>query len=321
MSPGSSSYNAGPGILALNWAAAATAVVVMTLRVIAKVRIRHYALNDTVMLCALGLALTASVMITLAIGHGYGQHYQYLSRANQVLALKYYTGFQCLSIVATGLGRAAFALYLLNILRQQRGVWFLLWVIFALQIIINIVSVITILVQCKNISSIWDTTVVTSCWDPNVDRIYAYVQCSINTATDLFLAVFPTYTFWSLSLQKRIKISLVALMSLGLVAMVASIMRVVYVDSIAERGDQTAATVKLSRWALAECYLVIVTASIPCIRSLILASVRNIHSDNRSRARKSLPKISAPIPDRAVYSAWAVTAPRAGPIVGDQCVM
>ena len=83
-------------------------------------------------------------------------------------------------------------------------------------------------------------------------------------------------------------------------------MRVVYVDSIAERGDQTAATVKLSRWALAECYLVIVTASIPCIRSLILASVRNIHSDNRSRARKSLPKISAPIPDRAVYSAWAV---------------
>ena len=53
MSPGSSSYNAGPGILALNWAAAATAVVVMTLRVIAKVRIRHYALNDTVMLCAL----------------------------------------------------------------------------------------------------------------------------------------------------------------------------------------------------------------------------------------------------------------------------
>ncbi|PYI05847.1 hypothetical protein BO78DRAFT_316966 [Aspergillus sclerotiicarbonarius CBS 121057] len=255
-----------------------------------------------------GLALTASVMITMAIGHGYGRHYQYLSRANQILALKYYTGFQCLLIVATGVGRAAFSLYLLNILRQQRFVWFLLWVIFVLQIIINIVSVVTVLAQCKNINSIWDTTVVTTCWDPNVDRIYAYVQCSINTVTDLFLAVFPTYTFWSLSLQTRIKISLVILMSLGLVAMVASIMRIVYVDSIAERGDQTAATVALSRWALAECYLVIVTASIPCIRSLLIASVRIIHSNNRSRGQ-SLPKISAPIPDQAAYSTWTVAHP------------
>lgn len=123
------------------------------------------------------LALAASVMITLAIAHGYGRHSQYLSKANQVLALKYYTAFQCLSIVATGAGRAAFTLYLLNILRQERYLGWILWLIFTLQIIINIVSVATILAQCQDINSLWDAHVGTACWNPNVERIYGYVQC------------------------------------------------------------------------------------------------------------------------------------------------
>ncbi|PYH63317.1 uncharacterized protein BO88DRAFT_376536 [Aspergillus vadensis CBS 113365] len=327
MSFQSISYNAGPGILALNWTAAAIAILVMILRVIAKIRIRHYAVNDTAMLCALVLALAASIMITLAIAHGYGRHFWYLSQADQVLALKYYTGFQCLSIIATGAGRAAFTLYLLNILRQERYLGWILWFVFALQIIINIVSVATILAQCQDIDSLWDVRVSTTCWDPNVERIYGYVQCcmlidptrkkedtdryqkAINTASDLFLAVFPTYTFWSLSLKLRVKISLVVLMGFGLVAMVASIMRIVHLESIAERGDPTAATVQLTRWALAECYLVIITASMPCIRSLIIASVRNISSGNGLRVVGSQYKISPPIPRRAEYSTWADAPP------------
>ncbi|BCS15161.1 hypothetical protein ALUC_70394A [Aspergillus luchuensis] len=248
-------------------------------------------------------------MITLAIAHGYGRHFWSLSQADQVLALKYYTGFQCLSIIATGAGRAAFTLYLLNILRQERYLGWILWFIFALQIVINSVSVVTILVQCQDVDSLWDVHVSTTCWDPNVERIYGYVQCSINTASDLFLAVFPTYTFWSLSLKLRVKISLVVLMGFGLVAMVASIMRIVHLGSIAERGDPTAVTVQLTRWALAECYLVIITASMPCIRSLVIASVRNISSGNRSRVVGSQYKISPPIPSRAEYSTWADAPP------------
>lgn len=65
MSFQSISYNAGPGILALNWTAAAIAILVMILRVIAKLRIRHYAVNDTAMLCALvGSIKLAKVMFS-----------------------------------------------------------------------------------------------------------------------------------------------------------------------------------------------------------------------------------------------------------------
>lgn len=39
---------------------------------------------------------------------------------------------------------------------------------------------------------------------------------AINTATDLYLAIFPAYTLWSLNLKRRTKTILIILMSLGL---------------------------------------------------------------------------------------------------------
>jgi hypothetical protein len=40
---------------------------------------------------------------------------------------------------------------------------------------------------------------------------------AFNSATDLFLAIFPTVVFWNLNLKLRIKISLMVLLSLGIV--------------------------------------------------------------------------------------------------------
>lgn len=39
---------------------------------------------------------------------------------------------------------------------------------------------------------------------------------AVNTATDFFLAVFPTVVFWNLNLKTPVKVSLGVLLSLGL---------------------------------------------------------------------------------------------------------
>lgn len=46
-------YNAGTKVLATVWALTATAVVVMALRVLAKVKISHFNIDDVVMIIAL----------------------------------------------------------------------------------------------------------------------------------------------------------------------------------------------------------------------------------------------------------------------------
>ncbi|PWY88110.1 hypothetical protein BO94DRAFT_575139 [Aspergillus sclerotioniger CBS 115572] len=291
----SASYNAGPYILAINWIVAGAAVLIFLLRLIAKRRVRNVSWDDAAMLFALMLGLASSVLITLAILHGYGKHVKDIEPSDRSVAMKLYTIFQCVSILSTGTGRVAFVLYLLPIFQQQYLTRHLLWFILALQTVTNYVSPVTILAQCKDIHVLWDPTVMTQCWDPKISIAYSYVQCSINTATDLYLATFPVYTFLRLNIKRRTKGILIILMSLGLVAMVASIMRALYLPSLSKIGDRTAATNRLTIWALLECYLVIITASIPCIRSLVVDSVRHIISSGRStsvRDPDSTPKHS-----------------------------
>lgn len=108
---------------------------------------------------------------------------------------------------------------------------------------------------------------------------------AVNSATDFFLAVFPTIIFWSLNLRLRIKISLIILMSLGILAMIASIIKTTKYDdipSITNLGSHGG--IELIRWGYAENLIIIITSSVPCIRPLLISSVRKISSAARSRS-------------------------------------
>ena len=124
------------------------------------------------------LGLASSVLITMAIFHGYGKHVQDIDPPDRSVAMKLYTIFQCVLILSTGTGRVAFVLYLLPIFQQQYLTRHLLWFILVLQLVTNYVSPVTILAQCKDIHVLWDPTVKTQCWDPKIPIAYSYVQCS-----------------------------------------------------------------------------------------------------------------------------------------------
>jgi hypothetical protein len=61
--------------------------------------------------------------------------------------------------------------------------------------------------------------------------------------------------------------------------MVASIIKTVQIYVLSTTADPTIHTVVLVRWLYIEAYLVIMTSSIPCIRSLVM-SVKNITTKN-----------------------------------------
>lgn len=102
---------------------------------------------------------------------------------------------------------------------------------------------ITLLLQCENIRVIWDDSVQTVCW--SVDIIHALGWASagkwalhaenamknkslrhksmsnvdfpvVSITSDIFFATLPIAILWKLQINKRRKISLVALMSLGI---------------------------------------------------------------------------------------------------------
>ncbi|KAJ6120485.1 hypothetical protein N7523_004765 [Penicillium sp. IBT 18751x] len=209
-------------------------------------------------------------MITVAIQLGFGQKVSALSdtAVPQVIMHDYLA--QTFGLAGGALGRISFIVFIIGLLVQRSSQRIALWTLVGAQAVINSLFIVIIFVQCpEHASAIWSHFGKAKCWDLHVQADYGYFQGAFNAATDLGLAIFSTYIFWNLNLRSRVKAGLVALLGLGIFAMIAAIIKTVQTRILATSdNDPTIATVTYDRWLFIETYLVIVTTSIPSIRSL-----------------------------------------------------
>ncbi|CAG8057346.1 unnamed protein product [Penicillium salamii] len=289
--------DSGSRLLREIWALTALSILTVTLRVIAKVRIRKFAWDDILMALALLCAIVGSSLITFGIKSGFGQHVWEIQHEIPTVIMYDYLA-QTFGIIGGTLGRIAFIVFIAGLLGTRRLYRAVLWTLAGMQLVTNLVLVIILFVQCPgHASAIWAPSGEDNCWDVRVQAYYGYYQGSFNSATDLYLATFSTCIFWNLNLRLRAKLGLVALLGLGIFAMIASIIKVAETRVFAHPDDDpTVATVSYDRWLFIETYLVIITASIPCIRSLLrssneryTASGRSVYELNSVYAEASLP--------------------------------
>ncbi|OBT77257.1 hypothetical protein VF21_04112 [Pseudogymnoascus sp. 05NY08] len=253
------------------WAITSIALLATILRVVAKIRILQFKWDDILMVAAQIFGIAGSIIVTIGVQHGLGQHVWYLppARVPKVIIFDYVT--QALGLSASCLGRVAFTIYLLQLLGSSRTQRVMLWILITTQVVTNVVSILIMFLQCPGHgSAIWDRPNQTKCWGVHVQAYFGFFQGSVNSVTDLYLAAFPTYIFWNLKMKLKAKLGLMALLGLGIFAMAASIVKTVEVRVLANPDDDpTATTITMDRWLYIETYLVITTASIPCIRSLV----------------------------------------------------
>ncbi|GKZ77689.1 hypothetical protein AnigIFM56816_011431 [Aspergillus niger] len=267
------------------WAAVAIATFILILRIIAKIKIRNFRIDDVLMIIAWALTLASTVILTLSVQNGFGTNLTKLPAHNTSQVLKYIAFEVLLVTLSTGIARSSFVLYLLAILGGKKKYCVALWIAMVLQLCANIVSAVLPLSICRDARILWDPTVKTTCGNSVAVVNFSYFSSSVNTATDLFLAVFPTIIFWNLNLKMRIKISLIILLSLGIVAMVASIIKTTKLDEVPSITNLGAGgAVELIRWGFSENLIIIITSSVPCIRPLLISSVRKLSSAARSRS-------------------------------------
>ncbi|OJJ48993.1 hypothetical protein ASPZODRAFT_139946 [Penicilliopsis zonata CBS 506.65] len=275
----------GDELVRTTWAIGAVALLIIVLRVIAKIRLHQLGIDDYLMLLALACMFTGNVMVTLAVHYGVGRNIVDLSKFEVIHALKFDYFAQTFGLAGSCFSRVAFIYYLIGLLATKKIYRNILWILMGSQFVSHFLCILFIYIQCPtNVQAIWDPYIEANCWPSHVQSDYGYFQGALNTATDLYLAAFPTYVFWSLKLELRLKISLMVLLSLGLFAMGASLVKTIQVHVLAESSDPTIVTVTLVRWLYIEIYLVIITASIPTIRVLVM-SVRNL-SSNRSNTHE-----------------------------------
>ncbi|KAJ5151455.1 uncharacterized protein N7482_010707 [Penicillium canariense] len=279
------SNDKGPALERSIWAGVIIAAVIVFLRVVAKIKIKRFHVDDVLMIIAEILIIVSTVFLTLSVKHGFGSNLLNLDTQDQQLVLKYILFQVTLVTFSTTIARSAFIIYLLAVLSTNKAYVIVLWILLFIQAAGNIVAAVLPLTICRNVAAMWsiEAAMDTTCGDTGDVINFAYYSNSFNSATDLFLVIFPTLVFWNLNLKLGIKISLIGLLSLGSIAMVASIIKTTKLDQVPGLTNLGATVgLELMRWGYIENTIIIITSSIPCIRPLIISSVRKFSSVTRS---------------------------------------
>ncbi|KAJ6041641.1 uncharacterized protein N7446_010481 [Penicillium canescens] len=269
-------YNAGTGVLATAWTFTAAAIVVMALRVVAKIKIANFNVDDVAMIIALVFLIASTACVTVAIQAGLARN-STITHEQEVQASIWYLVSQSISIISCATGRIAFIMYLRRLVPLQSKTRTALCLLLWLQPPVNLVPVLLMYLQCKDVAAVFDATITGLLWLARS----LLIALAFNSATDLYLATFPIYSFWSLQLRLRIKIVLLCLLSMGLFAMVACIIKTVELYSIGERGYPPVVQAELLHWVYIEAGLVVITSSAPCLRPLFAAMAKDFSSSPR----------------------------------------
>lgn len=127
----------------------------------------------------------------------------------------------------------------------------------------------TILFQCSNPATRWDSTVKGSCWPQRVVQGLGYTDATLNIATDVFFAVvIPVPSFWNLNVNRRTRVSLIAVLGLGVFACAASITKTVHLYNLGNSSDWLWDSRNISIWHVVELNTGVVAGSLPAVRPL-----------------------------------------------------
>ncbi len=177
--------------------------------------------------------IITGILTTEAVHWGFGRHIYYLTPEQLAHAIKwsYITApFAFMSLV---FGRVSFAVSLIVIIGTKKWRRWLLWFVIVSQFIVNLILIGVGFGVCTPAHKYWDRKTPGTCLNPSIHRNLGYAQggmhntirfpvplltpsLAFNVFADLVLAVLPASVISNLNLKMKIKVGLVALMSLGI---------------------------------------------------------------------------------------------------------
>ena len=182
-------------------------------------------------------SIVGSCMITVGIQNGYGQHVWDLDSSKAARVIKYDYLAQTFGIAGGTVGRLAFICFIQGVLAIMIPQKIILWVFAGFQVVVNAMFILIIYLQCPgHTSGIWEHSGKAKCWSLHVQAYYGYFQggkdsvrfleslirptdelmLAFNALTDLYLAIFATYTCWSLKLPLRSRVGVMVLLGMGI---------------------------------------------------------------------------------------------------------
>ncbi|PTU19741.1 hypothetical protein P175DRAFT_0547648 [Aspergillus ochraceoroseus IBT 24754] len=272
---------------AVSWPLFGISAIVTALRLWVRLHIIHsYGWDDALILVAMSCATVNTALVAVSILHGTGRHMDELTKSQQILSGKFQLLSQGFHVMSTNWGKVSVALFLVRIISGVKQHKQVMYAGMILLTIINGLGVYTIYGQCTPTAKIWNSNLEGSCWPSDMQRDYAFFQGSVSAFTDLVLAVYPLFTISRLQMATKVKVGLGFVLSLGIIAMGAAIIKTVHLAALSSRTDYTWDMIELTIWVTVEQYFIILAASIPALTPLFNIAVR-YRSTKRTSTRNT----------------------------------
>ncbi|KAJ0416691.1 hypothetical protein BJY00DRAFT_316570 [Aspergillus carlsbadensis] len=254
------------------WAEYGICTLVMALRAYSQAFVlRKFAADDIVMLGAYIIQGVGSILSTVSTSYGLGACIVDLNYQQIVNVLKYAMISLPFGVIAPLLGRISFILFLLNsVITVHKLRRKLLWGLIVLQTILNIIPCILQFTQCDPVEALWDPLqLLDGCQGAIAVLRFGYFLGGFNGLTDFSLTIAGLVVIASLKMRRSSKIVLCVILSLSSLAMIAAILKAVQLRAVNTPNFSHGLGV-WTIWSLTEGTVVIVTASVPRLRAIIV---------------------------------------------------
>ncbi|PTB64965.1 putative PTH11-typeG-protein-coupled receptor [Trichoderma citrinoviride] len=216
-----------------------------------------------VVICLIFNIIQVSCISVAIVRWGFGHHAPFLTAEERYYSLLYFFIFQCFVKNTVAITKLSFLFLYLDIF-PQRKFRIICWTII-IQIAAGLVALsFTTIFQCSPVKYSWDKTIPGTCI--NI-KAFWYGQSGWNTLMDVLVLVLPIPVILKLQMNRRAKISILAVFVLGAFVTITSIERLISLNFNATFIlDFTWATGTSVIWTQVESTVGVICACTPSLR-------------------------------------------------------
>ncbi|KAI0161953.1 hypothetical protein GGR52DRAFT_146510 [Hypoxylon sp. FL1284] len=260
------------------------------LRVYCRITRRSWGMDDTLMTIAIFPFTVLSISCLVAAFNGVGIHVHNLAKPEnqryQESGLFWFFMFEvfyCITIIPVKLSVG----YMLIRIAQNRKAY--IWTqygIMATFTIMNLIAALYIIFQCNPVSAAWDPVLTAEgghCQDPSILADIYYATTAINIFTDWATALMPIPLLWNVKLNRNAKISVAAILGLGIFASLSACIRLKYTVNLTNSEEYLFGLANIVIWGYAENGVGVFVGNLATLRPLFRRMLSLGGSDDSSK--------------------------------------
>ncbi|KAK1996459.1 hypothetical protein LX36DRAFT_722980 [Colletotrichum falcatum] len=271
----------GPWAVATMWSLTALVAVFCGLRIYTRrFVLEAVGIDDHVFSFAFILLCFYTVFITVSALYGFGQNMNDIQDPNhQAMALLFEAIGQTFAVIGMAVAKWSLGLFLLRLV-QTLPYKCIIWISMSCLLVASLSTCFVFWFQCSPPRYLWDRTTPGGYCPINSTPV-SMVLCILCVVVDFLYAALPWLFIWNLQMSRKEKGTILASLSLGVIAGACGIKRTLEVPSLSSH-NYSKDTVYLIVWSAAEIAVTMTCIAIPVCRPFFNRYIRRFTTGDDS---------------------------------------